>query len=168
MLGRELGLEGLPNARCLGGHLTAKAGVVRRGALFRADSPSKATAVDVTLLDALGVTRVIDLRGEAEAMSFGPSLWRVDRVHLPVCDTGRDILTAEAGASVPAGTAEQTMVSMYRQFVTDDTQRQRAVQHRTRRPRAPQAPRVTFRTCRRHRPGHTATGGDGRLPWSSL
>ncbi len=123
MIGSDLGLEGLPNARDLGGHLTADAAVVRHAVLFRADSPSGATATDLALLDGLGVNLVIDLRGEAEALSFGPSLWQVERLHLPVCDTGRDILTALSGPGLSAGVAEQTMLSMYSAFVTDPVQR---------------------------------------------
>lgn len=106
----------------MGGHPTSL-GVVRSGVLFRADAPARATADDLVLLQALGVTLVIDLRGTEEAESFGASPWDVTRVHLPVCDTGRDILTALSGPGLAPGMAEKTMLAMYRDFVADEQQR---------------------------------------------
>ncbi|GAA2644559.1 tyrosine-protein phosphatase [Dactylosporangium fulvum] len=64
-------LEGLVNFRDLGG-LPAEGGTVRPGVLFRSDSLAYATRADVhRLVDGLGVTTVIDLRGEHEVARLG-------------------------------------------------------------------------------------------------
>jgi protein tyrosine/serine phosphatase len=67
-------LEGLVNFRDLGG-LPADGGTVRPGVLFRSDSLAYATPSDADrLVRDLGVSTVIDLRGEYEVSQLGRGL----------------------------------------------------------------------------------------------
>ncbi|MGH3272070.1 MAG: tyrosine-protein phosphatase [Trebonia sp.] len=121
--GSDLGLAGLPNARDLGGHRTSSGAVVRRGVLFRADAPAKATEADLTVLRGLGIVQVIDLRGESEIEAFGLGTWDAPRIHLPIADTGHGILAQLAEAaktgSADANAVRQMMTESYRHFVSD-------------------------------------------------
>lgn len=127
--GSDLGLAGLPNARDLGGHRTCAGAVLRRGALFRAEAPTRATDADLTALRRLGIVRVIDLRGASEIEAFGIVTWGAPRVHLPVSDAGRGILAQLAQAastrSADAAMARQLMIDSYRQFVASREARER-------------------------------------------
>ncbi|WP_432979224.1 tyrosine-protein phosphatase [Dactylosporangium sp. CA-233914] len=82
-------LEGLVNFRDLGG-LPADGGTVRPGVLFRSDSLAYATPADADrLVRDLGVSTVIDLRGEyeVEQLGRGPlATARVDYVSAPIAD----------------------------------------------------------------------------------
>ena len=127
ILGRDLGLAGLPNARDLGGYTTADGRDIRYGRLLRADAPIRATDEDLVILNGLGATRMIDMRGEVEIERFGLSEWDVPRVHLPV---GGDVasiilerLAGADGAALTADVTEQMMLDMYRNFVADDVSR---------------------------------------------
>ena len=119
--GSDLGLAGLPNARDLGGHRTCAGALVRRGALFRAEAPTRATDADLAALRRLGMVRVIDLRGASEIEAFGIVTWGAPRVNLPVGDTGRGILARLAQAAsthcADAAVARQLMIDSYRHFV---------------------------------------------------
>ena len=119
--GSDLGLNGLPNARDLGGHRTCDGAVVRRGVLFRAEAPTRATDADLAALRRLGMVRVIDLRGASEIEAFGIVTWGAPRVNLPVGDTGRGILARLAQAAsthcADAAVARQLMIDSYRHFV---------------------------------------------------
>ncbi len=63
---RKLPLEGPRNFRDLGGYPTHDGRRVRWGQVFRADSLAELTNADITYLERLGLTRVIDLRGDGE------------------------------------------------------------------------------------------------------
>lgn len=81
-------LQQVFNLRDLGGLPTTDGGRVRRGVLLRADSPHRASADDLVLLERLGLALLIDLRESSERDWFGvaaPSLAR-RHVHLPVFD----------------------------------------------------------------------------------
>jgi protein-tyrosine phosphatase len=89
-------LEGLVNFRDLGG-LPADGGTVRTGVLFRSDSLAYATRADADrLVRDLGLSTVIDLRGEyeVEQLGRGPlSRARVDYISAPIADvSGADDL----------------------------------------------------------------------------
>ncbi len=64
---RKLPLEGPRNFRDLGGYPTQAGQRVRWGQIFRADSLAELTDADIAYLERIGLARVIDLRGEAEA-----------------------------------------------------------------------------------------------------
>jgi protein-tyrosine phosphatase len=127
IFGRDLGLAGLPNARDLGGYTTANGREIRYGRLLRADAPIRATEEDLVILNALGATRMIDMRGDIEVERFGLGEWDIPRVHLPV---GGDVMSIimerlagpDAG-SMTAEISEQMMVDMYRDFVAEDASR---------------------------------------------
>ncbi len=125
--GRDLGLAGLPNARDLGGYPTLTGERVRAGVLFRSDAPVTATDDDLAVLGALGIRRVIDLRGDAEIERFGLSRWTAPRVHLPIGDVSGTIIAAvlmsDGDEPVTAETSERMMTDMYRSFVADDASR---------------------------------------------
>ncbi|HTJ35236.1 MAG TPA: tyrosine-protein phosphatase [Dactylosporangium sp.] len=83
-------LEGLVNFRDLGG-LPADGGTVRPGVLFRSDSLAYATRADAEhLVRDLGVSTVIDLRGEFEVSQLGrgplSAANRVDYYSAPITD----------------------------------------------------------------------------------
>jgi protein-tyrosine phosphatase len=63
---RKLPLEGPRNFRDLGGYPTDSGRRVRWGQLFRADSLAELTDADIGYLERIGLSRVIDLRGDAE------------------------------------------------------------------------------------------------------
>jgi protein-tyrosine phosphatase len=67
---RVLALEGVHNFRDYGGYATAGGGRLRAGVLFRSGQHVGATADDLSALDALALTSVIDLRGESERRSW--------------------------------------------------------------------------------------------------
>ncbi|MFG2038532.1 tyrosine-protein phosphatase [Dactylosporangium sp. NPDC048998] len=94
--GKLEGLEGLVNFRDLGG-LPAEGGTVRPGVLFRSDSLAYATPADAErLVHDLGLSTVIDLRGEyeVEQLGRGPlSGARVGYYSAPIADvSGADDL----------------------------------------------------------------------------
>ncbi|MHB8293941.1 MAG: tyrosine-protein phosphatase [Acidimicrobiales bacterium] len=64
--GRHLPLEGCFNFRDLGGYRTASGAVVRRGAVWRADSLHRLSATDSETLRRIGIATVVDLRTEQE------------------------------------------------------------------------------------------------------
>jgi protein-tyrosine phosphatase len=65
---RKLPLEGPRNFRDLGGYPTQDGRRVRWGQVFRADSLADLSDADIAYLERLGLARVIDLRGELEAL----------------------------------------------------------------------------------------------------
>jgi protein-tyrosine phosphatase len=125
--GRDLGLAGLPNARDLGGYRTVSGDRIRHGLLFRSDDPVTATDEDLTILGALGIRNVIDLRGDAEIARSGLATWAAPRVHLPIGDVSGAILAAtitnNGGETMTAEISERMMTDMYRSFVVDDVYR---------------------------------------------
>lgn len=63
---RVLPLEGVHNFRDYGGYVTAGGGRVRSGLLWRSGEHGGASDADLAQIDALGLTTVIDLRGNSE------------------------------------------------------------------------------------------------------
>lgn len=70
---RRLPLEGLVNARDLGGFPTKDGKMTRYGAAVRSEAPRSITEKDIEALKAYGIKTVIDLRG-AEEIERHPSL----------------------------------------------------------------------------------------------
>ena len=70
---RRLPLEGLVNARDLGGLPTKDGKMTRYGAAVRSEAPRSITEKDIEALKAYGIKTVIDLRG-AEEIERHPSL----------------------------------------------------------------------------------------------
>ena len=63
---RRLPLEGLYNARDLGGYPAKGGQMTRYGVFVRSDAPRRLTAGDLTFLKDFGVTTAIDFRGDRE------------------------------------------------------------------------------------------------------
>lgn len=64
---RHIPLQGSSNFRDLGGYLGHQGRSVRWGQVFRSDHLADLTAADLAQLDALGVARAVDFRGQEEA-----------------------------------------------------------------------------------------------------
>jgi protein-tyrosine phosphatase len=124
--GRDLELDGLPNARDLGGYPAADARTVRPGLLLRAEALTNATPEDVAGLVALGVGVVIDLRGESEiapsARARGPA--RAPTCRPPISPRRvfkRMVEAGPDGEPLAEDEVVKVMIEMYRQFVADDS-----------------------------------------------
>ncbi len=85
------------NARDLGGHATTDGTMTRRGAVVRADSPSRLTAEGRAALDAYGIRTAIDLRIAVE-LRDDPSPLAAHPIitthHLPMNPNDRAIVRA--------------------------------------------------------------------------
>lgn len=85
---RRLPLEGMTNARELGGWYTP-AGMTRYGVFIRSEVPSRLTQRDMEFLRDYGVTMVVDLRG-GEELGVMPDRLRdvawAEYVHVPMYD----------------------------------------------------------------------------------
>jgi protein-tyrosine phosphatase len=85
---RRLPLEGLLNARELGGYPTP-GGTTRYGVFVRAEVPRVLTEADKQFLQAYGITTDIDFRGDRELKKVKDALadepW-LNYVHLPIYD----------------------------------------------------------------------------------
>lgn len=66
---RVLDFEGIHNFRDHGGY-AARAGIVRRGVLWRSGQHAGATPADLERVHDLGIATVIDLRGDSERAAF--------------------------------------------------------------------------------------------------
>ncbi len=71
---RRIALEGAHNFRDLGGYPTIDGRHTRDGRLFRSDALTYLTAQDVTVVDALGLTTILDLRSSDELAFAGRGL----------------------------------------------------------------------------------------------
>lgn len=91
--GRDLGLEGALNARDIGGLRAGDGKVVRRGQVFRMDSPQFLTVADRTaLVDEMGLKTVVDLRYERESAEegIGPLAdTAVNHINIPIRSSER-------------------------------------------------------------------------------
>lgn len=67
---RILPLEGIRNFRDYGGYAAADGATVKRGVLWRSGHHHLATAADLERVAALGLSAVIDLRGDSERSAF--------------------------------------------------------------------------------------------------
>jgi protein-tyrosine phosphatase len=123
--GRDLGLTGLPNARDLGGYPAADGRAVRTGLLLRAEALTNATAEDVAALADMGVSTVIDLRGDSEISRFGEGPWTGRRVHVPTTDLTQAVFMQMVdggpdGEPLAEDDVCKVMIEMYRGFVADE------------------------------------------------
>jgi protein-tyrosine phosphatase len=101
---RKLPLEGPRNFRDLGGYPTQDGRRVRWGQIFRADSLADLSDADIAYLERLGLARVIDLRGELEALERPNRLAGragFDYVRLPIGEG--DLSPAEWARKFEAG-----------------------------------------------------------------
>lgn len=87
------------NLRDLGGLPAADGRQVRRGLLFRSDSPHRATVDDLAVLRGMGLNLVLDLREHRERQDAGIAADEVAsrRAHLPVFDVTLGDATFEQG-----------------------------------------------------------------------
>ena len=92
--------EALFNFRDLGGHPTASGAVTAHGRVFRADGVHRCAEADITVLEQLGMARVIDLRTDHERTEDGC----FDEAH-PSIDY-RHVAVLEAVRGVAGGTSE--------------------------------------------------------------
>src|SRR4051812_12630950 len=128
---RGLDLVGAPNARDLGGLITADGRRLRSGILFRAGALGRLTDRDVAALGALRLGYVIDLRDESEIATAPADRLPADPApqvcHLPVFGPGHPVFSYVSAVlmghditAIPelAG-SPAAMVAIYRWFVTD-------------------------------------------------
>jgi len=128
----SLGLVGAPNARDLGGAVTADGRRLRTGALVRASALGRVSDDDLVRLGKLGLALVIDLRDTAEIAVAPPNRLPDPPPpveHIPIFDPRHPVFTyisaillGHDGAGY-AGLREEgtpaAMVAIYRWFVTD-------------------------------------------------
>jgi protein-tyrosine phosphatase len=104
---RRLPLEGLCNARDLGGYPTENGGVTRYGAFVRCEAPCELTEGDLAFLREYGLTTVVDFRGDEEVARRRSALeglpW-VDYRRSPTFN-GQVAFGARAGDAGPPVTA---------------------------------------------------------------
>lgn len=109
---RFIPLEGAFNVRDFGGLPTVEGRVVRRGLIFRADSPRRLTAADRAVVTRLGIRHVVDLRTGAEAEQGS---WVVgettSRYHYEVIDAMPD--PTRPGLGLPLITTPEEMAERY-------------------------------------------------------
>jgi protein-tyrosine phosphatase len=118
-------LDGATNFRDLGGYSGSEGRPVKWRKLFRSDHLGDLTPGDVAHLSALGLTRVLDLRGKNERESH-PCLLPGPRVHaLSIEPTVVQALQdfAERNKGITEADAVRLMQQTYRAFVTDNTKR---------------------------------------------
>ncbi len=119
---RSLGLQGVQNARDLGGYRTADGRTVRTGLVFRTGALNKATDADLAALTGHELRIIDDLRTQPERLLMP------DRVPAGVVDNSDDIIgsmspQALAGMGSPTGLLGQfaggaATSGMYRAFIT--------------------------------------------------
>ncbi|HWI81830.1 tyrosine-protein phosphatase [Ramlibacter sp.] len=118
-------LSGATNFRDLGRHRTASGATVVAGRLFRADHLGALTAQDMARLRALGVRRVLDLRGEQERTTAPCALDDVAVHALSIEPTIvrklGDLIAA--GHRLTPGEVVAHMQDTYRGFVRHNTHR---------------------------------------------
>ncbi|MBQ1378334.1 MAG: tyrosine-protein phosphatase [Lachnospiraceae bacterium] len=87
---RHLPLEGLENARDLGGYATNDGGVTRYGVYLRSELPENLTEKDLQILKDYHVVRSLDLRGASETVTEPSALSNVEGIeymNIPMFDT---------------------------------------------------------------------------------
>ncbi|MEP5939237.1 MAG: tyrosine-protein phosphatase [Erythrobacter sp.] len=67
---RFLPTDGIHNLRDYGGYAVAEGGRVKNGLLFRSGQHKEATDKDLSLVDALDIRTIVDLRGNSERAGF--------------------------------------------------------------------------------------------------
>ena len=120
------GLEGLNNARDLGGYVTADGQYqIKSGLLFRTAKLADCTEGDVALLASMGVKKVIDLRMLTERLSKpdkkipGADNIVISTQTIPniFVITGEDWLMMLS--AIKSGVMDTYMTGMYRQLISD-------------------------------------------------
>ena len=87
---RHLPMEGLENARDLGGYATADSGATKYGVYLRSELPENLTEKDIQLLKDYHVVRSLDLRGASETLTEPSDLSGVEGIeylNIPMFDT---------------------------------------------------------------------------------
>jgi protein-tyrosine phosphatase len=94
--GKGLGLASVPNLRDVGGYATTDGRVVRRGLAFRSDQLNPVAPGDMSVIEGLGLSTVVDLRSAEEAAS------RPDQLPPGVTGVRFDVLadTGQSGAAL--------------------------------------------------------------------
>jgi protein-tyrosine phosphatase len=133
-LARHVALDGAVNVRDVGGYQSSYELQVARGRLFRGDSLSQLSGLDVERVDRLGLHTVIDFRSPGEVLlSGGDRLpFGVEFVSLPVGggDLGAVYELIASGdherqrRELGDGRAAEFMVEINRGFVADARQRE--------------------------------------------
>ena len=115
-----LSLQGGINFRDLGGQRTADGRRVRTGKLFRSGSLHMMTADDLTHLDAIPLSRVIDYRDPGEVNRSPDKLNEAAHyLNAPANPHVRDVnakVTELNAATLNALNGEQFMLALYRQL----------------------------------------------------
>jgi protein-tyrosine phosphatase len=122
---RLLPLQGTSNFRDLGGYRSANGRSVRWRRLFRSDHLAGLSEQDVAQLQALGLSRSFDLRGERERAAQPYALPGVRVQPLPIEPTVVQRLQElrARGESLTAAHTVRLMQETYRAFVTDNSPR---------------------------------------------
>ncbi|MDF2714336.1 MAG: protein tyrosine/serine phosphatase [Paenibacillus sp.] len=90
--GKAIALKGASNCRDLGGIRTVSGKAIRSGVLFRSGELANLTTTDAELLRTLGIRRVVDLRGEQEAMRRPDRVLEgVETIRCPIVPGSEDI-----------------------------------------------------------------------------
>jgi protein-tyrosine phosphatase len=131
MLERGLSLVGAPNARDLGGIVTADGRRLRQGVLLRAGALGRLTDGDVAKLAERKLACVIDLRDASEINTAPPDRLPADSTprvrHIPVFDPDHPVFTYvsavlmghDVAAVAPVDGSPGAMVALYRWMVAD-------------------------------------------------
>jgi len=100
---RRLPLQGLRNARDLGGYPTHGGGVTAYAKFIRAESPKSVTKKDLEFLKSYGITDSIDFRGDAEVARSPSVLAAAPGIDYHRCSTfDRQLAFASGSISVGA------------------------------------------------------------------
>ncbi|MET7969240.1 tyrosine-protein phosphatase [Micromonospora sp. NPDC005305] len=136
MIGRDWELVGAPNARDLGGLLTADGRRVRPGRLIRTAALGRLTDEDLPVLAKLAPACVVDLRHATEQAVAPPDRLAGEPrvVHLPVYDAAHPVFTyvsavllghdLDAYEELARDGMPGAMAGIYRWFVTGESARE--------------------------------------------
>ena len=116
---RVLVLDGVYNFRDYGGYAVAGGGRIASGKLWRSGQHAEASAADLAAIDAIGLTSVIDLRGNSEreanpcprGPAFGAQVWHTDGE-----TAGLGLHVEASGGALNANSARRAMIGLYTQL----------------------------------------------------
>jgi protein-tyrosine phosphatase len=115
-------IEGLSNFRDFGGHATASGARVMVGRLYRSANLAGLTSVGLAQFAALGIGRVVDLRGSIERLNAMPPFedGAVTIVSTPVEPRiSGPIRALLASGEATSGQLRDLMIESYRAYVTE-------------------------------------------------
>ncbi len=122
---RVLRLQGASNFRDLGGYRGHEGRTVRWRKIFRSDHLGRLTPEDEAVLSGLGLSRVLDFRGEQERAAMpnrlGSAAQHALAIEPTVVQRMQDL--AAAGQRVTAALAVELMKELYRALVHDQAHR---------------------------------------------